>query len=270
MPSVQASDGAEICYRAVGEGTPLILSTASFSSLLHWSGQEQALSRRYRLVTWDYRGHGHSEAPVEPERYSLAQVVDDLRAVHDAAAGGEPAFVGGLSIGGLVSLSYYLAHPERVRALLLFNTGPGFKNPEALAQWNEMLEKAATKMETVGLESYLAGRSATAQLLGLDPESAAARTVRPGILSASVPGLTCFARNVAGPVPNLVDRLHEIAVPTLVLVGSEDKAFQRASQVMEAKLPRGRRVALEGAGHVMNLDRPEAFVAEIERFLGAL
>jgi pimeloyl-ACP methyl ester carboxylesterase len=71
-------------------------------------------------------------------------------------------------------------------------------------------------------------------------------------------------------VPNLVDRLHEIAVPTLVLVGSEDKAFQRASQVMEAKLPRGRRVALEGAGHVMNLDRPEAFVAEIERFLGAL
>jgi pimeloyl-ACP methyl ester carboxylesterase len=158
MPSVQASDGAEICYRAVGEGTPLILSTASFSSLLHWSGQEQALSRRYRLVTWDYRGHGHSEAPVEPERYSLAQVVDDLRAVHDAAAGGEPAFVGGLSIGGLVSLSYYLAHPERVRALLLFNTGPGFKNPEALAQWNEMLEKAATKMETVGLESYLAGR----------------------------------------------------------------------------------------------------------------
>ncbi len=270
MATVRAGDGAEIFYRCVGEGPVLLLCTASFSTHVHWSGVEPALARRYRVVTWDYRGHGLSEAPDEPGRYSLARVVEDLRAVHRAAAGDEPALVGGLSVGGLVSLSYYLAHPERVRALLLFNTGPGFKKPEAAAQWHEMLERAASKMEEVGLESYLEGRRAQAELLGLDPDAKAARPVREAILRSSVAGLTRFARQVAGPVPNLVDRLHEIAVPVLVLAGAQDSAFQRASEVMAAKLPDASRVVLEGAGHVLNLDRPAAFLEAVDAFVARL
>ena len=269
MPTVRASDGARIFYRVVGSGTPLILCTASFSTHLHWAGQEPELGRDHRLVSWDYRGHGRSDAPA-PEQFSLAQIVDDLRAVHEAACGDEPAVVGGLSIGGLISLSYYLAHPERVRAALLFNTGPGFKKPEALAQWQEMLERAASKMESVGMETYLEGRRAQAELLGLDPKSESARAVRPGILASSVPGLVAFARRVAGPVPNLVDRLHEIEAPSLVLVGSEDRAFQRAGEVMAAKLPHARHQILPGAGHVLNLDQPEAFAAAVRGFLASL
>lgn len=267
MATARASDGARLFYRAVGAGPPLILSSASFSTHLHWSALEPLLAPHCQLISWDYRGHGRSEAPEEPRRYSLAQVVDDLRAVHDAAAQGEPAYVGGLSVGGLVSLSYYLAHPERVRALLLCNTGPGFKNPEALAGWRSMLERAAARLEAVGLEAYLEGPRAQAELLGLEPESERARAVRPGILASSVRGLVLFARHVTGPVPNLVDRLREIDVPALVLVGARDPAFQRASEVMAAKLPRARRVVLEGAGHVANLDRPEAFAHEVLRFL---
>jgi pimeloyl-ACP methyl ester carboxylesterase len=267
---VQASDGAEIFYRAAGEGPPLILCTASFSTHLHWSGVESALAEHYRVVTWDYRGHGRSEAPEDPERYSLAQVVDDLGAVHRAAAGDEPAFVGGLSVGGLVTLSYALAQPEQVRAVLLFNTGPGFKKPEALAGWNEMLEKAASKMEAVGLEVYLDGRRAQAELLGLNPESPGSAAVRSGVLASSVAGLTRFARRVAGPVPNLVDRLSEVKQPALVLVGALDPAFQRAGEVMAAKLPNASHVVLDGAGHVMNLDRPDAFVGAVRHFLAPL
>jgi pimeloyl-ACP methyl ester carboxylesterase len=87
------------------------------------------------------------------------------------------------------------------------------------------------------------------------------------VLSSSVDGLTRFARRVAGPVPNLVDRLHEIPIPALILVGEKDEAFQRASRVMAAKLPGGCRVELPGAGHALNLDEPEAFLAEVGRFL---
>ena len=72
---------------------------------------------------------------------------------------------------------------------------------------------------------------------------------------------------MAGPVPNLVDRLAEVQPPTLVLVGERDEAFQRASEVMAAKLPNAHRVELKDAGHVMNLDAPEAFAAEVRRFL---
>lgn len=267
MPFVEASDGAKIFWQAQGSGPPLLLSNASFSTHLHWAGQLDALARFARVVTWDYRGHGLSDAPEQAERYTLSQVVDDLRCVHDAAAGGEPAFVGGLSVGGIVSLSYARAHRERVKALLLLNTGPGFKNPEALAQWESMLERAAAKMGEVGLEKYLEGSRAQAELLGLHPETEQAAEARRGILRAGVPGLQRFARGVAGPVPNLVDVLHEIDLPALVLVGEHDANFQRASHVMAAKMPRAVRVEIPGAGHVLNLDQPEAFVREVERFV---
>ena len=267
VSTVRASDGASLWYQARGAGAPLILCTASFSTSAHWANVESALARRHQVITWDYRGHGRSEAPLEPERYSLAQVVEDLAAIHRAAAGDQPAFVAGLSVGGLVSLSYQLAHPERVRGLLLLNTGPGFKKPEAAQQWGEMLERAAAKMEAVGLEAYLDGRRASAELLGLDPEAPDAASVRAGVLRSSVEGLTRFARQVAGPAPNLVDRLAEVDAPTLILVGSLDPGFHRAAEVMAAKLPNARRVLLEGAGHVLNLDQPEGFVREVEAFL---
>jgi len=72
---------------------------------------------------------------------------------------------------------------------------------------------------------------------------------------------------VAGPVPNLVDVLGEIRQPALILVGEKDANFQRASHVMAAKLPHVERVELAGAGHVLNLDQPEAFVREVRRFV---
>jgi pimeloyl-ACP methyl ester carboxylesterase len=269
VPTVEASDGAKIHWHAAGEGIPLLLSCASFSTSAHWAGQKAELARFSRVISWDYRGHGQSDAPEEPERYTLAQVVDDLRRVHQAAAGDSPAIAAGLSVGGIVSLSYARTHPERVRALVLCNTGPGFKNPEALAQWHDMLERAAAKMGEVGLEKYLEGRRAASEILGLDPSSEASQVARKGVLRSTVPGLQRFARGVAGPVPNLVDALPQITQPALILVGEHDPNFQRASHVMAAKLPHAERVELAGAGHVLNLDQPAAFVREVERFARA-
>jgi pimeloyl-ACP methyl ester carboxylesterase len=264
---VTSTDGTRIFYRVAGEGTPLILSAASFSTHLHWVEAQAALSRRLRVVTWDYRGHGRSDAPAAEPRYSLAAMLEDLRAVHGAAAGDAPAVLGGLSLGGLVSLSYALAHPGLVRALVLVNTGPGFKRPEALEAWRDMLERAARKLERQGLEAYLGGERARAELIGQRPDSEGARRATEGILRSGAGGLARFARGVAGPVPNLVDALHRIPQPTLVLVGERDTAFQRASEVMAARLPDARRVEVPGAGHVLNLDQPESFVKEVEGFL---
>jgi len=269
MPTVEASDGAKIFWRASGEGVPLLLSCASFSTHAHWAGQEAELARFARVVSWDYRGHGLSDAPDELSRYTLAQVVDDLARVHAAAAGDAPAIAAGLSVGGIVSLSYALARPDRVRALVLCNTGPGFKNPEALAQWETMLERAAAKLGEVGIEKYLEGGRARAELLGLHPDSTLAAGARAGVLRSSVAGLQRFARGVAGPVPNLVDVLPEVRQPALILVGEHDANFQRASQVMAAKLPHAERIEIAGAGHVLNLDEPAAFVREVERFVRA-
>ena len=267
MAFIESSDGTRIFYEAAGEGPPLLLCPASFSTHLHWVEAQATLSRRLAVATWDYRGHGRSEAPEADDRYSLEKMVEDLRAVHAAVAGDEPAVVGGLSMGGLLALSYALAHPGRVRGLVLVNAGPGFKREEARLGWQKMLESAARKMERDGLEAYLKGSRAREQLVGLKPDSEGARQAVGGILQSSVAGLTRFARHIAGPIPNLVDELHRIEAPTLILVGEQDATFQRAAEVMEAKLPSARRVVIPDAGHVLNLDQPEAFASQVEAFL---
>jgi 3-oxoadipate enol-lactonase len=68
LPYATATDGARIFYRAAGDGPPLLISNASFSTHRHWLAQQERLSRRLRVVVWDYRGHGLSDAPDDPAR----------------------------------------------------------------------------------------------------------------------------------------------------------------------------------------------------------
>ena len=103
--------------------------------------------------------------------------------------------------------------------------------------------------------------------MGLDPDSDGAREALAGIHNSSPEGLQHFARRVAGPVPNLLDDLARVRAPSLVLVGEHDAAFQRASEVMAARIPRVRRDVLPGAGHVLHLDQPAGFLRAVEEFL---
>ena len=267
MPTVRASDGTEIFYRVAGGGVPLLLSSASFSTHRHWAPQEADLGRRLRVISWDYCGHGESGAPELPDAFTFERVVDDLAAVHAAAANSEPAVLGGLSVGGLVSLVYALRHPERVRALVLVSTGPGFKDPEARARWETQLERAAARLEERGVAGYLEGSRARAEILGLEPDGPAARHAREGVLRSSAAALARFARGVAAHVPGVIDDLARIEIPTLILVGEYDRYFHRAAEVMAAKLPRAKKRLVEGAGHVVNLDRPGAFGGAVLEFL---
>lgn len=271
---VESRDGTRIFCAVSGpeparaRGT-VLLCHPSFSSHrlfepLGWAGLAG-----HRLVRWDYRGHGRSDAPTDPAGYSLEHLFEDLEAVWAATCGSEAIHLGGLSFGGTLAMAYALREPERVRSLLLFNTGPGFRKPEAAAQWAEMLERSAAKLERVGMGGYLEGDRARAELLGLDPDRPEARRLREAMLASDPKALAGFARRVAGPVPNLVDRLAEIAAPSLVIVGERDAAFQPASRVLEAKLGCAERIEIPAAGHVVNLDQPEAFTRALRDFLAA-
>jgi pimeloyl-ACP methyl ester carboxylesterase len=267
VPTLHAPDGTPIFYRVHGSGVPLILSSAAFSTHAHWESQQEDLGDRLRVIAWDYRGHGRSGVPKSRDGWEFDRVIDDLAAVHDAAAAGEPAVMGGLSVGGLISIVYALRHPERVRALVLVNTGPGFKNPDAQARWEGQLERVAKRFEERGVDGHLEGSRAQAEILGLDPERPAAQRAREAVLESTSEGLSSFARFVSARVPGVIDRLAEIGVPTLILVAEHDPAFHRAGEVMAAKIPGARKRMIAGAGHVLNLDRPAEFAAAIGEFL---
>jgi len=257
MPVIDR-DGVPIHYEAHGprdnnsDMPPILLSHGYGATCRMWDGQVAAFADRYRLVLWDRRGHGQSGDPSDPALYSHALTVGDMSAVLDAC-GIERAIIGGLSLGGVMSLAFHLAYPERVRALMLFDTGPGFRNPEARRQWNERAEARARDLEEKGLPTSVGG--------------AETRLGR----HRSAQGLAGAARGMLTMTDgSLIGSLPQIAVPTLVLVGADDQHFLAAADYMAAKIPGAQKAVIPNAGHAANLDQPLAFDRAVTAFLAGL
>jgi pimeloyl-ACP methyl ester carboxylesterase len=220
-----------------------------------WAPQLKALNEAgYRLVTWDMRGHGGTDSPEDPAQYSEALTMDDMTVLLDLL-GVEQAVVGGLSLGGYMSLAYYLAKPERVRALVLCDTGPGYRNPEGRAGWNRRAEKQALNFEQQGLEA--AGQS---------PEVRATLKYHNSALGLAHAGRGMLAQFSS----RVIDSLPEIKVPALIIIGEKDEPFMAGSQYMANKIPNARLEVIEAAGHASNIDRPDAFNRVLLEFLGSL
>jgi pimeloyl-ACP methyl ester carboxylesterase len=150
MPKLRR-DGVEIHYEVHGSGPALLLTHGYSSTGEMWRGQIEALSKNHKLVLWDMRGHGRSDYPDDQSAYSEAAVVADMAALLDEV-GASSAIVGGLSLGGYMSLAFYRAHPERVRALLIIDTGPGFRKDDAREAWNRRAHETGDRFEREGLD----------------------------------------------------------------------------------------------------------------------
>jgi pimeloyl-ACP methyl ester carboxylesterase len=251
MPTIDR-DGVEIYYESHGEGPPVLLSHGYGATCRMWDGEIDAFRGRYRIIVWDMRGHGNSGDPADPEAYSQALSVGDMSAVLDAC-GVSCAVIGGLSLGGVMSLAFHLAHPQRVAALMLCDTGPGFRNAEARALWNERAFARARELDEKGLAALRGGGETR---LGQH------RSAR---------GLAGAARGMLAQFDSsLIDSLPTIHVPTLLLVGSEDKNFLAATDYMASKIPGARKVVIPQAGHAANLDAPGAFDRAVAEFLAGL
>jgi pimeloyl-ACP methyl ester carboxylesterase len=251
MPTIDR-DGVPIHYESHGSGLPILLSHGYGATCRMWDGQIAALADRWQVILWDMRGHGQSGDPADPSLYSQDLTAGDMAAVLDAC-GVAQAIIGGLSLGGVMSLAFHLTHPKRVRALMLFDTGPGFRNPEARSKWNERAAERARVLEVRGLGALGGGAEAR---LGKH------RSAR---------GLAGAARGMLAQYDGrLIDSLPHIAVPTLVLVGGDDHNFLGATDYMAGKIPGAQKVVIPNAGHAANLDQPEAFNRAVVEFLSGL
>jgi pimeloyl-ACP methyl ester carboxylesterase len=215
---------AGLHIEARGQG-PAVVFTHGFGRAGNtWAPQVEALAGDHHVVTWDLRGHGHSEAPASP--YTREDALADLGAVVDLAAaeGGGPALLVGHSLGGYFSLAYTLARPETVRGLALLSTGPGFRNPDSMAKYNRGV---ATMAAAAGLTD------ATAQV-GYHHDSM------------------------------VIDRLAEITCPTLMICGVEDRpVYVTGVRYLAERLPHATLVEIAGAAHEPHVDRPDEVTAAL-------
>jgi len=252
MPQLDRN-GVSIYYEVQGEGPVILLSHGYSATSEMWRGQISVLSRRHKLILWDMRGHGRTDYPESPTQYSAEKTVEDMAALLDEV-GAESAVVGGLSLGGYMSLEFHLAHPERVRALLVIDTGPGFKSAEARGRWNTHALGIAKRFETEGL-SYIQSLS---KEMAMSSHRAA-----DGLIRAGRGMLTQQDDRVINSLPG-------ITVPALVIVGANDAAFLNAASYMAAKIPKATMAVIPDAGHAVNIDQPELFNRVVLTFLESL
>jgi pimeloyl-ACP methyl ester carboxylesterase len=249
MPHL-ARDGVKLYYESHGEGSVILLSHGYSATSQMWRGQIGPLTKTHKLVIWDMRGHGQSDYPDDASAYSEEATVADMAALLDHM-GAKSAIVGGLSLGGYMSLAFHLKHRERVRALLIIDTGPGFRKDEAREGWNRNALKTAERFEKEGL----------GQLEGASHERATA-THRNAV------GLAKAARGMLTQRDSRVmDSLGGIKVPSLVLVGDKDTPFLAAADYMAAKIPGATKAVIPNAGHASNIDQAAAFNDAVVRFV---
>jgi pimeloyl-ACP methyl ester carboxylesterase len=254
MPYIDRS-GVKIYYSVHGSGTPFLLSHGFSASSAMWQGQIDALSKQFMLIVWDMRGHGLSDYPDDPAAYSEAHTVDDMEAILSLVCGPrKQAIVGGLSLGGYMSLAFYRVYPERVKALLMIDTGPGFKKDSAREAWNQTAHKTAERFEQQGL--------AQIQRMGSESKVAPHRNAK---------GLALAARGMLAQRNSAVIKsLPEIKVPSLVIVGADDTPFLAASAYMAKTIPGAKKVVIPGGGHAVNIDQPEAFTEAVLSYLASI
>jgi pimeloyl-ACP methyl ester carboxylesterase len=249
MPTLTRNETG-INYKVAGKG-PIILLTHGFGADHHmWSPQVEALKKTYTVVTWDMRGHGKSDSPADHSVYNENETVQDMAALLDAV-GADDAIIGGMSLGGYMSLAFHNKYPERVKSLLLIDTGPGFKNDKARDDWNKVAVARGDEIDGSGMTSFQARAEAVA---------ADHRDMR---------GVAMAARGML--VQNdgaVIHSLPDIAVPTLIVVGANDQPYLIPSDYMAAKIDNAVKVVIPNAGHASNLDQPEIFNKQLLGFLG--
>jgi pimeloyl-ACP methyl ester carboxylesterase len=245
-------DGVKIHYEVHGKGPTILLSHGYSSTCRMWDGQVAALKDRYQVIVWDMRGHGESDYPKDPALYSEGLTIGDMRVLLDVV-GADKAIVAGLSLGGYMSLAFHASHPDRVRALMLFDTGPGFKKDEARAKWNESAQARAARLDAEGLKAL--------------NQSDEVKLTR----HRDASGLAGAARGMlAQKNDRVIQSLDSIKVPTLVLVGANDTNFLAATDYMAAKIKGSTKAVIPDAGHAANLHQPARFNQAVEAFLAKL
>jgi 3-oxoadipate enol-lactonase len=240
------------------EGAPWVaFSNSLATNLTLWDAQAAALARRFRVLRYDQRGHGGSDAPAG--RYDFDLLIADLVALFDALDV-PSAHIVGISMGGMTALGLAQRHPARVRSIAACDCGPG-STPASAAQWEERIALARAQ-GMVPLVEQTVGRWFPAPALAAnDP---AVDTAREMVRTTPVDGFVGCAAALASF--DFRPGLGTIACPALVVVGGEDAALPGARQIAGA-IPGAELVVLEGAGHLSNLEQPAAFTQALERFL---
>lgn len=256
-----AGDGCRLAYRLDGDANApvLVLSNSIGTSLHMWDGQIEELSRRYRVLRYDTRGHGGSDAPAGA--YSLDRLGRDVIELLDFLGYDRVRFCG-LSFGGFIGQWLGIYAPERIDRLVLANTSP-YLGPAA--QWDEQIASVLAADDMSGVADMFLANWLPPHMLD-DPDGVAP-ALRQALLAIDPHGLAgCFA---AIRDADLRRPIRLISCPTLVIAGQHDTVtLPEHAELIAATIP-GAQLLVLPAVHLSNVERPQEFLQAVFGFLEA-
>jgi 3-oxoadipate enol-lactonase len=261
-PTKLKANGININYRIDGpENAPwLVFSNSLATTLAMWDEQAAALQDSFRVLRYDQRGHGGTDAPAG--RYSFDTLLADAVGLLDALSIEKTHFAG-LSMGGATALGLAERHPGRFGRIIVADS-PCQSTPQSSQQWEERIAVAQQRGIEALVEPTVA-RWFPADIVAKDPPHV--EKVRAMIRGTPVNGFIGCAAALAAH--DYACAVATVKSPVLFMVGEKDGATPAAMRKLSEKLPGSRFVALAGAGHISNMDRPAEFTGAICDFLAA-
>ena len=253
-------DGADLYYEVAGEGPDLVLVHAGFVDRRMWDDQFPVFAQEYRVVRYDRRGFGNSKLTPGPfsHRRDLYQLLKFLDI--------ERAHLLGCSAGGAAIVDFALEHREMAASLTLVDSALG--GYQFQGDMPKPLQELATAIQTkdfdraaeLAVRIWIDGPQRT-------PDQVDPRIRERGREMARTALPNAFVREE--PLqPPAIERLHEIAIPTLVIVGDlDDASIAAIGDLLTTRIAGARQVAISGAAHLPNMDKPEEFNREVLAFL---
>ncbi len=265
MPYARTDDRVRIYYEEHGAGTPLVLAYGIGGNTEMWDVNVPGLSARHRLTLYEPRGHGRSDSPTDPAKYSFERWTADLAAVLDRL-GIRRAHVGGLSLGAGIATRFALRHPGRVRSLVVTNSSSAVGLPlsvENLVMRARSIEITLNQGMEAMAEYAMQANPNLAERLRLDPAAkeefyAEYRRLTPVGYANALRALLAMDY-IAADLPRL-------RMPVLLIGGDRDPSLE-PMKVMHRKVRGSKLVVLSPASHFANRDQPEAWNRAVLGFL---
>lgn len=267
MASIQVGN-LSVAVSDAGNGPPVVLLHGLGCGKRMWFHQTRALRPHFRVIAYDLRGHGETDAPAAATDYSAAHLARDLVGVLDAL-NIERAAIVGFSLGGGPALALAASRPERVSRLVLADVGAGADDPvkiEAMARrWVALIRQG-------DIDELVADMLRSELFKVYARRSARARRHMAGLIRATpVDGLHFTLSEVLAKRKSLfraASVLKAVQAPTLVLVGEHDYNCTKAARLLADTIPNASMKVVAGSGHMAPLERPAAFTAALMEFLG--
>jgi 2-succinyl-6-hydroxy-2,4-cyclohexadiene-1-carboxylate synthase len=238
----------------IGVRDALVLLHGFTQTRQSWRRTVAALGGRYRALAPDLPGHGHA-ADRRPASFEAC-------AAYVRALAPGPITLTGYSMGGRISLYAALALPDLVQRLVLVGASPGIADPAEREARRRADEALADRIEAIGIEEFATEWGGRELFAGQDARVAVA--AHADRLRNTPAGLAAALRGLGtGAMPPLWDRLGELTMPVLLVVGERDTKFREIAERMAAAIPDCRVELIAGAGHAAHLERPDAVAAAI-------